>query len=234
MSTYVVGDVHGCYLTLKTLVEEKIGLSKSDRLYLLGDYIDRGPMSFETVEYLINLINNGFSIFLLRGNHEQMLLDSLNDLYSFKLWMINAGDVTKKSYQQALGDSFSFPNGLPQNHLNFYSSLPLYHEISNLYILVHGSLNYSASNPFTDAESILWKRPEPIPQHFMPNRLILYGHTPTPINVIQQIIDNSQSRLIPLDAGCVFNSAGLGNLAALELETMKLHWVKRIEEGFRR
>jgi serine/threonine protein phosphatase 1 len=234
MSTYVVGDVHGCYLTLKTLVEEKIGLSKSDRLYLLGDYIDRGPMSFETVEYLINLIDNGFSIFPLRGNHEQMLLDSLNDLYSFKLWMINAGDVTQKSYKQALGESFSFPNGLPQTHLNFYNRLPLYQEISNLYILVHGSLNYSASNPFTDSESILWKRPDPIPEHFMPNRLILYGHTPTPINEIQQIVDNPKSRLIPMDAGCVFTSAGLGNLAALELETMKLQWVKRIEEGFRR
>lgn len=191
-------------------------------------------MSYETIEYLINLIDNGYSIFPLRGNHEQMLLDSINDLYSYKLWMLNAGVVSQESYKSALGESFSFPNGIPERHLNFYNSLPLYQEISNFYILVHGSLNYSLSNPFADTESILWKRPNPIPENFLPNKVILYGHTPTPVSEIQQIVDNPKSRLIPLDAGCVFTLTGLGNLAALELEAMKLHWVKRVEEGFRR
>jgi hypothetical protein len=39
---WVIPDVHGYLMTLKYLVEDRIALSKSDALYFLGDYIDRG------------------------------------------------------------------------------------------------------------------------------------------------------------------------------------------------
>lgn len=232
MATYVVGDVHGCYETLKFLIEEKIGLSKTDNLYLLGDYIDRGPRSCETVDYLINLFEKGYQVFPIRGNHEQMLLDSINDLYAFKLWKMNAGDVTLHSYSIVLGNSFSFPNGIPSSHIDFFNSLPEFKVISDRYILVHGAINYAASDPFADKETMLWSRSTPAPDYFMPNKVILYGHTPVPIDTIQRIIETPSARTIPLDAGCVYKTIGLGNLAALELETQKLLWVNRIDEGF--
>jgi serine/threonine protein phosphatase 1 len=42
--TFVVGDVHGCSKTFNRLLDV-IGLEPTDTLYLLGDYIDRGPDS---------------------------------------------------------------------------------------------------------------------------------------------------------------------------------------------
>ncbi len=41
---YVIPDIHGCLLTFKALLKN-IKLKKDDRLFLLGDYIDRGPDS---------------------------------------------------------------------------------------------------------------------------------------------------------------------------------------------
>jgi len=52
---YVVGDIHGCYDKLTALMD-KINIDlDSEKLVFLGDYIDRGPDSYEVVEYLINL-----------------------------------------------------------------------------------------------------------------------------------------------------------------------------------
>lgn len=39
-----IADIHGCYRTFLRLLEQ-IGLGRQDNLYLLGDYIDRGPDS---------------------------------------------------------------------------------------------------------------------------------------------------------------------------------------------
>lgn len=42
---YVIPDIHGCYNTLKKLIEDNIGLNKDDYIFFLGDYIDKGPYS---------------------------------------------------------------------------------------------------------------------------------------------------------------------------------------------
>ena len=53
--TYVIGDIHGCYDKLIALMD-KINIDlDSEKLVFIGDYIDRGPDSFEVVEYLISL-----------------------------------------------------------------------------------------------------------------------------------------------------------------------------------
>ena len=54
-TTYVVCDIHGCYDKLIALID-KINIDlDSEKLVFLGDYIDRGPDSYEVVDYLINL-----------------------------------------------------------------------------------------------------------------------------------------------------------------------------------
>lgn len=37
-----IGDVHGCYYTLKRLLEDKVEVTKEDQIFLLGDIIDKG------------------------------------------------------------------------------------------------------------------------------------------------------------------------------------------------
>lgn len=40
---FVIGDIHGCFKSFQILIEQNIKLLYSDKVILLGDYIDRGP-----------------------------------------------------------------------------------------------------------------------------------------------------------------------------------------------
>ena len=78
---FVVGDVHGMFSHLRVLLEEVAFDPERDRLFSVGDLIDRGPESDRALEWL------GQPWFhACRGNHEQMAIDSL-DPEQFELWM---------------------------------------------------------------------------------------------------------------------------------------------------
>ena len=66
MSTYVIGDIHGCYDKLQEMLR-KINFTETDRLYLVGDYIDRGEKSLEMLCWLEGI---GENIFPIKGNHD--------------------------------------------------------------------------------------------------------------------------------------------------------------------
>jgi len=51
MKKFAISDIHGCAKTFKALLK-KINFSKEDELYLLGDYIDRGPDSKGVIDYI--------------------------------------------------------------------------------------------------------------------------------------------------------------------------------------
>ncbi len=67
---WVIPDIHGCVLTLKTLIETQIKPNKNDHLIFLGDYIDRGPDSQGVIDYIMDMQKNDFNITALMGNHE--------------------------------------------------------------------------------------------------------------------------------------------------------------------
>lgn len=66
MSTYAISDIHGCYDEFMALLR-KISLQEEDELILLGDYIDRGPKSYEMLKWLENVPAN---VVTLKGNHD--------------------------------------------------------------------------------------------------------------------------------------------------------------------
>lgn len=67
MSTYIMSDIHGCYNDFLSMLE-KIDFSDTDRLIMAGDYIDRGPQSYEMLKWIEQCPPN---VKLLRGNHEE-------------------------------------------------------------------------------------------------------------------------------------------------------------------
>ena len=71
-----VGDIHGYLDKLRQLLEDQVQPTTDDRVVFLGDYIDRGPDSKGVVSYLINFAQQFPKSIFLRGNHEQMLLDT--------------------------------------------------------------------------------------------------------------------------------------------------------------
>ena len=82
---FAIGDIHGCSKTFKKLLLDKIKINKSDTIYCVGDYIDRGEDSKGVIDFILDLRAEGYTIHTLRGNHEQMLLDSIADKFLYLL-----------------------------------------------------------------------------------------------------------------------------------------------------
>lgn len=119
-SAICIGDVHGAFLTLQSLLSKHPG----HRVILLGDLIDRGPRSREVVEWAI--VNN---IETVRANHDDLCLAysphydlgyraKCASLYDQDVWLWNGGDKALKSWGN--------PEHLPRAALDWMSNLPPY------------------------------------------------------------------------------------------------------------
>jgi len=82
---WVISDIHGCYQWLMNELKHRHFNPYEDLLISVGDLIDRGPDSIKCLE----LIHENW-FYAVRGNHEQMALDSLNN-NDFALWTMNGG-----------------------------------------------------------------------------------------------------------------------------------------------
>ena len=193
---FVIADIHGCFDTFKELVEKKIKLSKQDALFLLGDYIDRGRNSSKVVDYIIEMIENKYNIFPLRGNHEHDILDA-NEKYDTKTLYFFQKRFFKS---QSLIDK---ETGLKEKYKAFFSSLKFYYELEDFY-LVHAGFDFSHENPFTTPTKMLYVRSFKNDTKITGNKKIIHGHQPHYIEDITKIIKNREN-IIPLDNGCYYH-----------------------------
>ena len=77
-----ISDIHGGLHLLKELLE-KVNYTKDDYLFIIGDIIEKGPYSLRTLQYVMELSKNE-NVFILIGNNDFVLIDILNDDYSFE------------------------------------------------------------------------------------------------------------------------------------------------------
>src|SRR5690554_1425927 len=131
MKKFVFGDIHGCYDELISLLDSINPHYGEDQLIFLGDYIDRGPNSYKVVKHLMNLQDQygKDKIILLRGNHEEMAIDS-----------IISGYVPSVNGYHSTYDDFKRNGADIKDYLSFLQSLPLYHEDEDA-IYVHGGVS---------------------------------------------------------------------------------------------
>jgi len=73
-----ISDIHGCFDEFRLLMLKTGYQPERDRLYLIGDYMDRGPNSKEVMYAVKDLVENHGAI-ALRGNHDQFFLDWIDD-----------------------------------------------------------------------------------------------------------------------------------------------------------
>ncbi len=207
---WVIGDIHGCYKTFRALLS-RIELGISDQLFLLGDYVNKGPASLKVLLALLEL--GGSNIFPLIGNHDKLFLDYLNDPSSDKrenLEMLNAMDLLEA-------------DASTQNQLsNFLAALPYYYISGNL-MLVHAGFNFNREDVFSDRESMITIKNFKYDPSKVSGKKIVHGHFPTPLKQITRAVIENQP-VIPLDNGCVYqgDAEGMGNLIGLELNERRL------------
>ena len=77
MSAYAVGDLEGCLDQLKCLLEQVRFDPAKDELWLVGDLVNRGPKSLETLRFLYSIRE---SVVCVLGNHDLHLLAAANNI----------------------------------------------------------------------------------------------------------------------------------------------------------
>jgi serine/threonine protein phosphatase 1 len=201
------------------LIERDAANSQADRrtLVFLGDYIDRGPDSRGVVERLISDPPQSFATHFLKGNHESILLDFLEDAWRLDHWLMNGGDATMRSYgvdteRLAHGGAApeawrqAFAEALPEAHLRFFRELQLSVSFGD-YLFVHAGVRPGVPLAAQSEADLIWIR-GPFLSYADPfDKIVVHGHTPEPEPVVRQ-------NRIGIDTGAVFT----GRLTALRLE----------------
>jgi serine/threonine protein phosphatase 1 len=217
---FVISDIHGCAKTFRALLK-KIHLHKTDTLYLLGDYVNRGPRSKEVLDTVMRLYGDGHDVRATIGNHDELLLRAYEfpDIIDF----FKKGPAGKRTLK-----SFGVKNAseIPAKYYEFLKSLPLYF-ILDEFILVHAGLNFSKANPFEDIGAMMWTKKHHVEKRLIGGRRLICGHSPRKRDEIFKSLTKDK---IFIDNGCVKKkAAGLGSLCALELNSMKLYFQENVE-----
>lgn len=209
---FAIGDVHGCSRTFAAMLFDKMQIQKADQIYCIGDYIDRGHDSKGVIDIILKLRADGYSIYTLRGNHEQMMLDAFTVEEAMDVWQKNGGDETLKSF------GIDSLNNLPDRYLSFLMKTEFFLEKGN-YIFAHAGLNFKNEHIFEDKEAMLWIRDFDRFQPSLENRLLIHGHTPEPLSYII----NQKGNCINIDGGCVYlHKRHFGNLVAIDLNEREI------------
>ncbi len=101
---FIVGDIHGVFSALRLLLESVNFDPAMDRLFSVGDLIDRGPESDEAIEWML-----WPWFYACRGNHEQFVLESEDPEqlenwvnHNGGAWWLDLDDEQKKRVRDAV------------------------------------------------------------------------------------------------------------------------------------
>ncbi|MBI1777873.1 MAG: serine/threonine protein phosphatase [Proteobacteria bacterium] len=215
---YAIGDIHGrvdllVHLQAKILADATRSTARRRVIVYLGDYVDRGPDSRAVVDRLLNHRLDGFETVHLRGNHEDMLLRFLAGEPVARLWFMNGGMQTLRSYAVS-GHVEDLPaaaraqlaRGMPEEHRRFLAELALSH-IEGDYLFVHAGIRPGIPLEAQDAADLLWIREEFLDSADPHGKVVVHGHT---IRPRPEVLSNR----IGIDTGAFMT----GRLTALVLE----------------
>lgn len=219
---YAVGDIHGRLDLFDTIVA-RIEADRADwpgkaEVVLLGDYIDRGPDSAALLDRLSEPLPDWAHWTLLRGNHEQAMLDAIEGVGGsrvLRLWLDNGGREAVRSYgvaaPMAYGDDLDaiatrLRARVPERHLELLRGLKLMHRVGD-YLFVHAGIRPGVPIEAQDQRDLLWIRNEFLNCRDDHGCVVVHGHS------ICRDADERDNR-IGIDTGAF----ATGRLTALVLE----------------
>ncbi len=212
-----ISDIHGCVKTFAALLAQ-LNFAKTDELFLLGDYVDRGPNSKGVIDYIWLLQDQGHTVHCLMGNHEEMVWEEYGNSRKYPDY--------EPEVDKPLLQSFGASNilDIPERYIDWMRGLPRYVEISG-YILVHAGINFDLEDPLSDEHDLIWIRDwyRNLNRSWLGDRVIVHGHTPQVRGVVESHLAGLEHRpVICIDGGCVFPRSAYSRLCALDLTNRAL------------
>ncbi len=190
---YCIGDIHGradLLLDVQNKIRKHQETQIFDKAYeiYLGDYIDRGNSSKETLDILSKYQPANRECIFISGNHEAMLLNFLNeDFEVYNIWKLYGGSETLNSYGVKLESGYNidiikkvrknFLKNFPQSHYNFFQNLNS-HFILGDYFFVHAGVNPKRPLEEQDDKTMMTIRDEFLTNSYWLGKRVVHGHTP--------------------------------------------------------
>jgi len=226
---WVIPDTHGCVKTVNSMVSDLIKPMRSDEIYFLGDYVDRGPDSKGVIDFIRSMQKDGYNVTALKGNHEDFMVELYDaEKKSRNAWWHNFGNKKHKTWLEIGGkptlSSFGVTHirDVPIDYIEWMRNLTHYIELDR-FVLVHAGLNFKNENPYEDQRAMLWLRDYEIKPDKIGGRRIIHGHVPVNMELITMAVKNRIYKFIDLDNGPYLSGKdGFGNLVALELNKMEM------------
>ncbi|MCB9851722.1 MAG: serine/threonine protein phosphatase [Phycisphaerales bacterium] len=175
MRHIAIGDIHGCFDALMTLVD-KIPIADSDMIVTLGDYVDRGPRSRDVIDWLIARHAAG-TLVPLRGNHEIMMLEAADDpKEALPDWLMSGGDATLKSYANGKGKVTQ--RDIPSTHWEFILETCRDYYESDTHLFVHANVDGDLPLGDQPEHKLFWEKFHNAPAPHVSGKTLVCGHTP--------------------------------------------------------
>ncbi|SER87169.1 bis(5'-nucleosyl)-tetraphosphatase (symmetrical) [Gracilibacillus ureilyticus] len=216
MKLDIIGDIHGCYKELLSLIE-KLGYRREGenlthpddrRLAFVGDLTDRGPQSLEVVRYVYQLVIKQKFAFYVPGNHcnklyRYFLGNNVKQQHGLETTVAEYTKLSKKEQQEA-----------KQMMIELYEKSPLYMEIAEVNaVIAHAGIkeDYIGKQGNKVKTFVLYgditgeTLPDGRPvrrdwaRYYNGDRWIVYGHTPV-------LAPRFINKTVNIDTGCVFGN----------------------------
>lgn len=188
---YAIGDIHGrldLYDKLSSIIADDLRAHPAAQAsaVFLGDYIDRGPQSYGVID---RLAKGQFAIpfVALRGNHEAVVIEFLEDESRLDEWRHYGGLETLTSYgvdvREAMrGRGFAqtreaFLKRAPREHIDFFMRTQLGHAQGN-YFFAHAGVRPNVPLAAQEERDLLWIRGAFLDHRGPFEKVVVHGHTP--------------------------------------------------------
>lgn len=189
---YAVGDVHGRLdLLLPLLAHIRADTAarrpQDTHVIMLGDLVDRGPYSAETIEFMASMQPSFATFHCLMGNHEEAMLRAMDPAAdpTENLWLKFGGYETLASYGvpvAMLGEELPpaqiLRNYIPERHRLFIEHLPDSLRFGD-YLFVHAGVRPGLPLSVQDSADMRWIREEFLDYRGDLGAYVIHGHTIT-------------------------------------------------------
>ncbi len=202
---FVMSDIHGQYdLFLKML--DRIDLKREDLLVIIGDICDRGKKSYEIYMKCMKMIKLGYNLKFILGNHEDMLLEDLENDYPIRYEIEYSVFRNSKYFENKDMKDWHEENFLEEIEwlVKWLKNCPLIIS-GNENIFVHAGLDLNKGLEKQEKETVLWTREEfwlaeNVELEEYKGKNIYFGHTPN----INGRISKKTDRIKGIDCGAFF------------------------------